>query len=162
VIDAVNASGADILLVAFGAPRQDLWLHQHRARLTPPVLHGRRRAVRFLLRAHPRAPVWMREMGLEWAYRLLQEPGRMWRRYVIGNPLFLYRVWRQTRSPERFALPAEPGGRGQPPAAGPSIRVSECDESGKSRATARVADQALRQPGTLNRATTAAVLRQAR
>jgi hypothetical protein len=48
----------------------------------------------------------MRELGLEWAYRLLQEPGRMWRRYVIGNPLFLFRVWRQTLRPERFALPA--------------------------------------------------------
>jgi hypothetical protein len=49
----------------------------------------------------------MREIGLEWAYRLLQEPGRMWRRYVIGNPLFLYRVWCQMQRPERFPLPAQ-------------------------------------------------------
>jgi N-acetylglucosaminyldiphosphoundecaprenol N-acetyl-beta-D-mannosaminyltransferase len=42
----------------------------------------------------PRAPVWLRELGFEWVWRLLQEPGRMWRRYVIGNPLFLWRVWR--------------------------------------------------------------------
>jgi N-acetylglucosaminyldiphosphoundecaprenol N-acetyl-beta-D-mannosaminyltransferase len=54
----------------------------------------------------PRAPMWLREIGLEWLYRLMQEPGRMWRRYVIGNPLFLYRVWRQMLSPERFALPS--------------------------------------------------------
>ena len=53
----------------------------------------------------PRAPAWMRELGLEWVFRLMQEPGRMWRRYVIGNPLFLSRVWRQARQPERFALP---------------------------------------------------------
>ena len=44
-----------------------------------------------------RAPVWIREVGLEWVWRLLQEPGRMWRRYVIGNPLFLYRVWKQKK-----------------------------------------------------------------
>jgi hypothetical protein len=43
-------------------------------------------------------------MGLEWLYRLMQEPGRMWRRYVIGNPLFLLRVRQQSRHPERFAL----------------------------------------------------------
>jgi N-acetylglucosaminyldiphosphoundecaprenol N-acetyl-beta-D-mannosaminyltransferase len=54
----------------------------------------------------PRAPVWMREMGLEWVFRLMQEPGRMWRRYVIGNPLFLLRVRRQAKNPEKFALPA--------------------------------------------------------
>ena len=55
----------------------------------------------------PRAPLWMRELGLEWVYRLLQEPGRMWRRYVIGNPLFLYRVRQQARNPDRFPLPAD-------------------------------------------------------
>ena len=54
-----------------------------------------------------RAPVWMRELGMEWVYRLMQEPGRMWRRYILGNPLFLYRVWLQKRHPERFALPDE-------------------------------------------------------
>jgi N-acetylglucosaminyldiphosphoundecaprenol N-acetyl-beta-D-mannosaminyltransferase len=57
-----------------------------------------------------RAPVWMREMGLEWVFRLMQEPGRMWRRYVIGNPLFLFRVRRQAKHPERFALPKGSGG----------------------------------------------------
>jgi N-acetylglucosaminyldiphosphoundecaprenol N-acetyl-beta-D-mannosaminyltransferase len=53
----------------------------------------------------PRAPVWMREMGIEWVFRLMQEPGRMWRRYVIGNPLFLLRVNKQVKHPEQFALP---------------------------------------------------------
>ena len=45
----------------------------------------------------PRAPLWLREIGLEWVWRLIQEPGRMWRRYILGNPLFLYRVWKQAR-----------------------------------------------------------------
>ncbi|MBK1632618.1 glycosyltransferase [Thiohalocapsa halophila] len=106
VIEQINQSGADILLVAFGAPRQDLWLQQHRQALKPPVRMGVGGLFDFYSGRIQRAPVWMREIGLEWAYRLLQEPGRMWRRYVIGNPLFLYRVWRQMQAPERFALPA--------------------------------------------------------
>ena len=106
VIDAINASGADILLVAFGAPRQDLWVASNRERLTVRVAFGVGGLFDFYSGRIPRAPVWMRELGLEWAFRLLQEPGRMWRRYVIGNPLFLFRVWRQMLAPERFALPA--------------------------------------------------------
>jgi len=107
VIEQINASGADILLVAFGAPRQDLWLHQHRDVLAPPVRMGVGGLFDFYSGRIPRAPEWMREIGLEWAYGLLQEPGRMWRRYVIGNPLFLYRVWWQMQRPERFPLPAQ-------------------------------------------------------
>jgi len=109
VIDAINASGADILLVAFGAPRQDLWIAANAERLTVRVAFGVGGLFDFYSGRIPRAPVWLRELGLEWAYRLLQEPGRMWRRYVIGNPLFLFRVWRQMLAPERFALPAEAG-----------------------------------------------------
>lgn len=116
VIAAVNASGADILLVAFGAPRQDLWLLQYRDALAPPVRIGVGGLFDFYSGRIPRAPMWMREIGLEWAFRLLQEPGRMWRRYVIGNPLFLYRVWRQMQHPERFALPASRASVPEPPA----------------------------------------------
>jgi N-acetylglucosaminyldiphosphoundecaprenol N-acetyl-beta-D-mannosaminyltransferase len=107
VIAELNDSGADILLVAFGAPRQDIWLHRHRDSLRAPVRMGVGGLFDFYSGRIPRAPVWMREIGLEWAFRLLQEPGRMWRRYVIGNPLFLYRVWRQMQQPERFALPPD-------------------------------------------------------
>ncbi len=106
VIDAINGSGADILLVAFGVPRQELWLSKHRDALRPGVCMGVGGLFDFYSGRIPRAPVWMREIGLEWVYRLIQEPGRMWRRYVIGNPLFLFRVWRQSTEPGRFALPA--------------------------------------------------------
>ncbi|MBK1699964.1 WecB/TagA/CpsF family glycosyltransferase [Thiococcus pfennigii] len=97
VIARINASGAAILLVAFGAPRQEKWLARHRDRLAPPVRLGVGGLFDFYSGRIARAPLWMREIGLEWVWRLLQEPGRMWRRYVIGNPLFLYRVWRQAR-----------------------------------------------------------------
>jgi len=94
-IAAINASGANILLVAFGAPRQELWLARHQPRLQPRVLIGVGGLFDFYSGNIPRAPIWMREIGLEWTWRLMQEPGRMWRRYIIGNPLFLYRVYRQ-------------------------------------------------------------------
>jgi len=95
VIEAINASGANILLTAFGAPRQELWLARHQSRLKPQVLMGVGGLFDFYSGNIPRAPIWMREIGLEWTWRLMQEPGRMWRRYIIGNPLFLYRVYRQ-------------------------------------------------------------------
>lgn len=95
VIADINASGADVLLVAFGAPKQELWLAEHHTQLAPPVRMGVGGLFDFYSGRIRRAPQWMREIGLEWTWRLMQEPGRMWRRYVIGNPMFLYRVWRQ-------------------------------------------------------------------
>lgn len=118
VVEAINGSGARILLVAFGAPRQELWLGRWRDRLVPPVRMGVGGLFDFYSGRIPRAPVWMREMGLEWVFRLMQEPGRMWRRYVIGNPLFLWRVWHQARNPERFRLPEGGNRPGASPATG--------------------------------------------
>jgi len=102
VIEEIRRSGADLLLTAFGAPRQELWLNHHRHRLTPRLVIGVGGLFDFYSGRIPRAPVWMREIGMEWTWRLLQEPGRMWRRYLIGNPLFLYRVYRQKRQEKRI------------------------------------------------------------
>lgn len=101
IIERINASDAAILMVAFGVPRQEAWLSCHHERLRVPVRLGVGGLFDFYSGRIPRAPVWMREIGLEWVWRLLQEPGRMWRRYLIGNPLFLYRVWRQARGAQR-------------------------------------------------------------
>ncbi|MDD5272632.1 MAG: WecB/TagA/CpsF family glycosyltransferase, partial [Methylovulum sp.] len=95
VLAKINASGADIVLVGFGVPKQELWLAHYRQQLNPIICMGIGGLFDYYSGRIPRAPVWLREMGMEWAWRLLQEPGRMWRRYLIGNPLFLYRVWRQ-------------------------------------------------------------------
>jgi N-acetylglucosaminyldiphosphoundecaprenol N-acetyl-beta-D-mannosaminyltransferase len=97
VVDEINSSGAKILLAAMGAPRQDLWLAAHRKDLLAPVLMGVGGLFDFYSGKIPRAPMWMREVGLEWVWRLMQEPGRMWRRYLVGNPRFLYRVWKEVR-----------------------------------------------------------------
>jgi len=98
LIESINASGADILLVAFGAPKQELWLAEHHERFAPALRLGVGGLFDFYSGRIPRAPQWMREIGLEWTWRLMQEPGRMWRRYIIGNPLFLYRIWRQKQT----------------------------------------------------------------
>lgn len=105
VIDAVARSGAQILFVAFGVPRQEIWLHAHRDALGVPLRLAVGGLFDFYSGRIPRAPLWLREIGLEWAWRLAQEPGRMWRRYVIGNPLFLWRVWRECAAERRGLRP---------------------------------------------------------
>lgn len=94
VIGQINQSGADILLVGMGVPTQEKWIARNRSRLTPAVVIGVGGLFDFYSGKTPRAPIWMREIGLEWVYRILQEPQRMWKRYVVGNPVFLYRVLR--------------------------------------------------------------------
>jgi exopolysaccharide biosynthesis WecB/TagA/CpsF family protein len=97
VIEKINSSGASVLMVALGAPQQELWIARNRDRLNARILMGVGGLFDFYSGRIERAPVWLRETGLEWVWRLLQEPGRMWRRYVIGNPLFLCRAWLQKR-----------------------------------------------------------------
>ncbi|MGD9913776.1 MAG: WecB/TagA/CpsF family glycosyltransferase [Rhizobiaceae bacterium] len=85
----------DILLVAMGVPRQELWIASKltQAHCTLPMAVGA--LLDFLSGAVPRAPLWVRRWRLEWLFRLAVEPGRLWRRYVVGNPAFLMRVLRQ-------------------------------------------------------------------
>lgn len=97
VVADINASRADILLVALGVPRQEIWLDRHRAELSTSVVLGVGGLFDFYSGRIQRAPGWVRDVGMEWAWRLGCEPGRMWRRYVIGNPRFLLRAWREAR-----------------------------------------------------------------
>ena len=92
VIEEIARSNADVLLVAFGAPRQDLWVAQHRTALNVRIAMGVGGLFDFYSGRIPRAPVWMREMALEWVFRFWQEPRRMWHRYFVGNVVFLCRV----------------------------------------------------------------------
>lgn len=97
VVAAIRDSGADLLLVAFGAPAQEEWIAAHAGELGVAAAMGVGGLFDFYSGRIPRAPGWVREIGFEWAWRLVQEPGRMWRRYIVGNPLFLWRIWRQRR-----------------------------------------------------------------
>jgi Undecaprenyl-phosphate glucose phosphotransferase len=92
VIDRINASDATILFVALGVPLQEKWIERNRARLRPNVILGVGGLFDYYSGAIPRAPERLRDNGLEWAWRLVQEPKRLWRRYVIGNLEFMARV----------------------------------------------------------------------
>jgi N-acetylglucosaminyldiphosphoundecaprenol N-acetyl-beta-D-mannosaminyltransferase len=90
MIARVRAARPDVLCAAFGAPRQDIWLAEHLELLRVPVCIGVGGTLNFIAGRVPRAPGWMQRCGLEWCYRLRQEPARLWRRYLLGDlPLFL-------------------------------------------------------------------------
>lgn len=84
---AINASGARILFVGLGSPKQDHWMHAHRGQVQAVML-GVGAAFDFLAGTKPQAPRWMRRSGLEWLFRLSTEPRRLWRRYLRQNPRF--------------------------------------------------------------------------
>ena len=92
VIARINAAKPDILLVAMGVPRQEEWIVGHRAQLSCGVAIGVGGLFDFASGRIPRAPLWMRKLRIEWTYRLYNEPVRLFRRYIIGNPLFILRV----------------------------------------------------------------------
>lgn len=92
VIERIDALDPDILLVAMGVPKQEKWIARHRKELVCGVALAVGGLLDFVSERIPRAPLWMRKLSIEWCYRLYQEPRRMFRRYVLGNPLFLLRV----------------------------------------------------------------------
>lgn len=92
VIDAINASGAGILLVGLGVPAQEKWIARCRSRITVPVLMGVGGLFDYYSGRIARAPLLLRKTGLEWVWRLAMEPRRLARRYVAGNALFLVRA----------------------------------------------------------------------
>jgi len=98
VIQQINATKPNVLLVAFGAPRQEKWIFEHKDKIDSNLLMGVGGLFDFYSGDKKRAPMWMRNSGLEWLYRLYLEPGRLWRRYIVGNPLFVYRVFRWKRA----------------------------------------------------------------
>lgn len=94
VVESINSSGADLLLVAMGVPTQEKWIARLRDRLDVPVCMGVGGLFDFYSGSIPRAPKWMRSLGIEWVWRLCMEPRRMWRRYIVGNVVFIVRIAR--------------------------------------------------------------------
>lgn len=83
-------SDANIVWVGLGAPKQELWMADHAERLRPALLMGVGAAFDFHAGHVARAPHWMRSIGMEWFHRLLQDPVRLWKRYLVTNSLFLF------------------------------------------------------------------------
>ncbi len=92
VVEDIRRSGADLVLVAFGAPRQELWIRRYLSKLGAKVVIGVGGLLDFFSGRISRAPRWIRKLGMEWSYRLYREPTRLGRRYVIGNVVFLARL----------------------------------------------------------------------
>lgn len=101
----IRRSGADMLFIGMGSPRKEVFLGTYGASLGVPVLHGVGGSFDVLAGLTKRAPLAWQRAGFEWAYRLLQEPRRMWRRYLVTNTAFIFLTLREAVSP---ALPFAP------------------------------------------------------
>jgi N-acetylglucosaminyldiphosphoundecaprenol N-acetyl-beta-D-mannosaminyltransferase len=88
ITDAIRKSGLKILFVGLGCPKQEKWIHAHKDRI-PAVMVGVGAAFDFHTGMKKQAPRWMQRVGLEWFFRLMMEPGRLWKRYFIHNPRFV-------------------------------------------------------------------------
>jgi N-acetylglucosaminyldiphosphoundecaprenol N-acetyl-beta-D-mannosaminyltransferase len=108
IAERVRKANAQLLLVGFGAPKQELFIHRCGDALNPAVSLGIGASLDFMAGRVPRAPRWMSRSGLEWLYRLGKEPRRLWRRYLVEDPKFLLILGRTVRTPraERLLLPA--------------------------------------------------------
>ena len=89
LIKEINQSGAGIVFVCLGCPKQEIWMSHYLGSINS-VMIGVGAVFSMYAGIHPRAPRWIQQVGLEWLYRLLQEPRRLWKRYLITNSLFCW------------------------------------------------------------------------
>jgi N-acetylglucosaminyldiphosphoundecaprenol N-acetyl-beta-D-mannosaminyltransferase len=106
VIDEINASKADVVWVGIGVPKQEKWMARMRPRLEAPLMLGVGAAFDFHAGLVPQAPNWMQKAGMEWTFRLVQEPRRLWKRYLRYNPRFVACFAAQLSRHRRRALRA--------------------------------------------------------
>jgi N-acetylglucosaminyldiphosphoundecaprenol N-acetyl-beta-D-mannosaminyltransferase len=97
VIEDINLRRPDIVLVGMGTPKQELWVDHNAERIGAGVVWTVGALFDYVSGRVPRAPAWLADNGLEWIFRLAIEPQRMWRRYLLGNPVFVSRVVTQAR-----------------------------------------------------------------
>lgn len=115
--EVITRSGARIVFVGLGCPRQEWWMFHQRARLPMPML-GVGAAFDLLAGTRPMAPALLQAAGLEWAFRLWQEPRRLWRRYLTLNPLYVARLAQQVVDPGRFPSSSDLSGASLRPCPG--------------------------------------------
>jgi N-acetylglucosaminyldiphosphoundecaprenol N-acetyl-beta-D-mannosaminyltransferase len=96
ITHTINASGADIVWVGLSTPKQERWMHKHLGRIHAPVMVGVGAAFDFHAGLKSQAPRWMQTIGMEWFYRLATEPKRLWKRYLVNNPKFLWCMAQQS------------------------------------------------------------------
>ena len=103
ILEAINRAQPELLLVAFGSPRQEKWISENARLLKVPVSIGVGGLFDFMSRSVRRAPMWMRNAGLEWVYRFLRDPASKWKRVFVEIPSFLVLVMIQKIAPHRFS-----------------------------------------------------------
>jgi N-acetylglucosaminyldiphosphoundecaprenol N-acetyl-beta-D-mannosaminyltransferase len=101
---AINAAGADVVWVGISSPKQERWMAMMRPQLQAPVLIGVGAAFDFHSGTVRQAPRWMQRSGLEWLFRLITDPRRLWRRYLINNPWFLWALTMQRLGLRRYEI----------------------------------------------------------
>jgi len=94
IVSQINATSPDFVFVALGCPKQEKWMAEHLGKINSCML-GLGQAFHVFAGKEKRLPKWMRALSLEWAYRLVLEPKRLWKRYLVTNSLFLYLTFRQ-------------------------------------------------------------------
>jgi N-acetylglucosaminyldiphosphoundecaprenol N-acetyl-beta-D-mannosaminyltransferase len=109
IIKMIDDSGADIVWVGLSTPKQERWMSVHIGRLQAPVMIGVGAAFDFHAGLKSQAPSWMQKRGLEWFYRLITEPRRLWKRYLINNPMFLSLIALQMLGVRKYELPQSVG-----------------------------------------------------
>ena len=102
LVAQVNYTQPHIVWVGLGSPKQDLWMAEFRPQLNAPLLVGVGAAFDFLTGRQPQAPRWAQRSGLEWLFRLVSDPARLWRRYVIYNPRFILQLALQLAGLRRY------------------------------------------------------------
>jgi N-acetylglucosaminyldiphosphoundecaprenol N-acetyl-beta-D-mannosaminyltransferase len=101
-IKEIKDSNADIIWVGLGAPKQEMWIYENYKKLNRGVMIGIGAGFNYLAGDTKHAPEWMKNASLEWLYRLIQEPGRLWKRYLVTNTLFLWYIFLELTGLKKF------------------------------------------------------------
>lgn len=104
VVNKINSASPHFVWVGLGAPKQEYWMDEHLEKLAPAILIGVGAAFDFHAGHKPQAPVWMQHNGLEWLFRLVSEPRRLWKRYLINNPRFIFHVFMQLSRLRKYPI----------------------------------------------------------
>lgn len=101
IVKRLNDSGANVIFIGLGCPRQELWMHQHRGKINA-VMIGVGAAFNYHAGTIQRAPLWMQNAGLEWLHRLASDPRRLWKRYLVTNSIFIVAIAAQLLKLKKF------------------------------------------------------------
>jgi N-acetylglucosaminyldiphosphoundecaprenol N-acetyl-beta-D-mannosaminyltransferase len=101
-LDKINEANADVIWIGLGAPKQEKWMYENYKHLNRGVMIGIGAGFDYVAGNTKHAPEWMKNLSLEWLYRLIQEPGRLWKRYLVTNTLFLFFITLQLFGLKKF------------------------------------------------------------